>query len=298
MTLDCVIVGAGPAGLTAAVYLARFGLSACVIADGNSRADRIPLCRNFPGYPDGISGGDLLRRIDTQREKYGVPRVTGHVDAVTMEATGFSVRHGENIMHARAVILATGKTDAPPPRMAQAEHDAALREGRLHYCPICDAHEVRDRDVVLLGSGDHGMREAEFLCSYTNDVTLLCPDGPQARRSGIKAVDGPLIALSYRSGVLELTTAAAVLRPSHLYIALGCHQRSELAASLGASLSEDGCIVVDAHQRTSISGLYAIGDVVVGLDQIATAIGHAATAATAIRNDLCSSSTRSAASQP
>lgn len=287
MMLDCVIVGAGPAGLTAAIYLARFGLSACVIADGDSRADRIPLCRNFPSYPDGISGGDVLRRMDAQREKHGVPRVIGHVDALAKDATCFSLRHENRITRAQTVILATGKVDAPPPLMTQDEHDAALRDGRLHYCPICDAHEVRDQDVVVLGSGEHGVREAEFLRSYTSSLTLLCPSGLHtAHCAGMEVVNGPLTRLTYRSGTLELATATAILRPSHLYIALGCRQRSELAASLGAALSDDGCIVVDAHQRTTIAGLYAIGDVVVGLDQIATAVGHAAIAATTVRNDL------------
>lgn len=79
-----------------------------------------------------------------------------------------------------------------------------------------------------------------------------------------------------------------MLRPSHLYVALGCRQRSGLAAGLGAALYDGGCIVVDAHQRTNIPGLYAIGDVVVGLDQIAAAVGHAAIAATVVRNDLLS----------
>jgi len=294
MTFACVIVGAGPAGLTAAIYLARFGLSACVIADDTSRAGRIPLCRNFPGYPDGISGSDFLSRIGTQLGRYDVPRIAGRVTSIAPEAEGFRVCHGKLSVHGRTVILATGKIDAPPPLMPAAEHDSALHDGRLHYCPVCDANEVRGAEVVVLGTGKHGVREAEFLRCYTGKVALLCPDGPHAcglsgrkpGSAGITLVDGPLTGFSYRSKTLELTTADAVLQPEHIYVALGCRQRSELAAELGATLSGDGCIVVDAHQRSSVAGLYAAGDVVAGLDQIATAVGHAAIAATAVRNDL------------
>lgn len=294
MMFDCVIVGAGPAGLTAAIYLARFGLSACVIADGNSRAARIPLCRNFPGHPEGVSGADLLMRMEAQLKTYGVPRIAGCVDSIAREAEGFRVRHETFSAMGRTVMLATGKIDEPPAAMPPAEHDLALQDGRLHYCPICDGNEVRGQDVMVLGAGKHGSREAAFLRSYTGKVALLCPEGPHASvrgdqhpdLQGIILVDGPLLGLSYRSKALELTTANAVLRPAHLYVALGCRQRSELAAALGAALSDDGCIVVDAHQRTSVAGVYAAGDVVVGLDQIATAVGFAAIAATAVRNDL------------
>jgi thioredoxin reductase (NADPH) len=289
MIFDCIVVGAGPAGLTAALYLARFGLSACVIADGKSRAARVPLCRNFPSHPGGISGEDLLGRMETQLAGYEVARVAGSVRSIEKQAAHFSIRHGNAAIEARTVILATGKFDEPPPLLPPDEHDAALREGRLHYCPICDAHEVRGRDVVILGTGGHGIGEARFLRSYTKQVTLLCPAGRHASSTvadDIAVMDGPLVGFSYCRGQLELTTPAAVLRPEHLYVALGCRQRSELAAGLGAALSEEGCIVVDAHQRTTIAGLYAAGDVVVGLDQIAAALGHAAIAATSVRNEL------------
>lgn len=292
---DCIVIGGGPAGLTAAIYLTRFHLSVAVFDDGRSRAAQIPLTRNLAGYPVGVGGRDLLRRMRVQAEGFGASVLEDTVEAVAPENGGFSVQAGERNHRARKVLLATGVINLAPPMSAE-DHDDALRRGLLRYCPICDGYEVTDRRVALLGSGSHGIAEAQFLRSYARDVTLVAPDGRHRfdasdRDSlaawGIAAVDGPVSAITPGRDDIALMVEGAEHRFDTLYAALGTELRSELARGTGAQTAADGALLVDRHQMTSVEGLYAAGDVVKGLDQIAAAMGQAAIAATDMRNTLC-----------
>jgi thioredoxin reductase (NADPH) len=294
--LDCVVVGGGPAGLTAAIYLARFHLDVRVIDAGHSRAATIPMTRNHAGFPDGIAGAELLDRMRAQARRYGVHLVQAQVTGLEADAAGLSVMLGADIVSARAVLLATGVVNRRP-RMTDDLHDAALARGLLRYCPICDGFEVTDRRVGILGTGDHGTREAVFLRGYTADVTLIAPDGAHdltaAQRTrlaqcGIAVADGPATDFAIDGERIAAATPDRSWWFDSLYPALGSDINSGLAARLGAARSEEGCLLVDAHQRTSVARLYAAGDVVKGLDQISHAMGEGGVAATTIRNDLAS----------
>ena len=291
---DCLVVGAGPAGLTAAIYLARFHLSVRVVDAGASRAASIPLTRNHAGYPGGISGTDLLARMRQQAEEFGVQVVAGVVDVLRRESEIFEAVVGGDLVRARSVLLATGVVNNRPD-MDGATHDAALARGLLRYCPICDGYEVTDRRVGVIGTGPRGCAEAVFLRMYTKDVTLISPDvghtlsaGERARLRALDiAVEGGRCGpLRIEADEIVVPVPGGTLRFDSVYPALGSVIRSELAVRLGAEASEDGCLVVDDHQRTSIEGLYAAGDVTKGLDQISHAMGEAGVAATTIRNDL------------
>ena len=295
---DCLIIGGGPAGLTAAIYLARFHLSVCVIDIGDSRAARIPLTHNHAGFPEGISGKDLMERMARQAAHYGVVVTTGSVLRLARTEPGFSAQTDEAMFHARAVLLATGVRNHQPTMMSERSHDRALAAGRLRYCPICDGYEVTDRRVAVLGTGARGCKEAIFLRSYTADLTLVAPGGSHdltvQQRADLVAA-GVTIAGSCRAIKLEgesimLDIDGQAHAFDSVYPALGSDSRSELAAQVGADLAEDGCLLVDTHQRTSVSGLYAAGDVVIGLDQISHAMGEGAVAATTMRNDLAAQS--------
>ncbi|WP_380788660.1 NAD(P)/FAD-dependent oxidoreductase [Sphingomonas sp. R86521] len=291
---DCIIIGAGPAGLTAAIYLARFHLSIRLLDCGSSRAALIPLTRNHAGYPEGISGKDLLADMLAQAEKYGAVREAVTVEAIEPLDTGFAVVADGRRLLARSVLLATGVVNNRPAGMTDDLHDAALAKGLLRYCPICDAYEVTDKRVAVIGTGDHGMREALFLRGYTRDLTLIAPEvhdlDPSCAAAlddaGIARVDGPCGGFGIEGGQFAVDTAAGRLRFDSVYPALGSVIRSKLAVAAGARASEDGCLEVDDHQRTSIPGLFAAGDVVKGLDQISHAMGEAGVAATTIRNML------------
>lgn len=292
---DCIVIGAGPAGLTAAIYLARFHLAIRLFDCGTSRAALIPCTRNHAGFPEGISGEELLARMRGQAERFGAQRELARVTRIGRDGDGFEVEAEGRTLGARSVLMATGVINNRPEGLSEALHAEALAKGLLRYCPICDAYEVTDRRVAVIGTGDHGTAEAEFLRGYTADVTLVAPGAEHTLdadcvdrldRAGIIRVDGPCAGYAIEDGQIAFDTAEGRLRFDSAYPALGSRIRSELAAEAGAKTTADGCLVVDAHQRTSIPGLFAAGDVVKGLDQISHAMGEGGVAATAIRNYL------------
>ncbi|RSU72565.1 NAD(P)/FAD-dependent oxidoreductase [Sphingomonas sp. S-NIH.Pt3_0716] len=291
---DCVIIGGGPAGLTAATYLARFLRSTLVIDAGDGRATRIPTTHNLLGFPDGISGENLLVRMHRHAAQYGAELVPGLVDRIDRVRTGFVVDTDAKTFSARSILLAQGVTNHRP-RMRQESHDRGVAQGLIRYCPICDGYEVRGKRVAVLGCSDHGAAEALFVRHYSDTVTLLAQDSSQLSvaetadlaRGGIAVERAPVRDLSIDGEFLHAHLAdGQLLQFDTLYVALGTAPRSELARMAGAGLSRGGGIVVDAHQQTTVGGLFAAGDMVEGLDQIAVAAGQAAKAATAIHNLL------------
>lgn len=292
---DCLIVGGGPAGLTAAIYLARFHLRATVIDSGQSRCAMIPLTRNHAGFPEGISGPDLLVRMRRQAGLYGAECLIGKVLLLErLHDGGFCVTTETGKFAARSVLLATGVSNRRPPMMDGRMHDAAVAGGQLRYCPICDGFEVTDRTVAVLGTGQRGCDEAQFLRSYTRHITLVSPDDVHDLTAEQRAdlsdagivVAGPCSDIMLAGAHIALSLPDGLALFDSLYAALGSDIRSELARQVGAQMSGDGCLTVDGHQRTSVDGVYAAGDVVLGLDQISHAMGEGGVAATAIRNDL------------
>ena len=290
---DCIIIGAGPAGLTAAIYLARFHLAIRMFDCGSSRAALIPCTRNHAGFPDGISGKELLERMRAQAAGFGAWREEAEVTRIEPLAEGFAVHAGERRFEARTVLLATGVVNHRP-EMPEQLHAEALARGLIRYCPICDGYEVTDRRIAVVGTGDHGAREALFLRGYSRDVTLIAPGAHDLHdactdvldAAGIVRVNGPCIGYAIEGEQIALDTGQGRMAFDTLYPALGSHIRSGLAVAAGARAAEDGCLEVDAHQRTSVPGLFAAGDVAKGLDQISHAMGEAGVAATTIRNLL------------
>ena len=297
LILDCLIVGGGPAGLTAAIYLARFHLDILIVDSGKSRAAWIPCTRNVSGFTDGIKGTELLQRMRDQACRYGAKIETEFVTRLERDPrTGLlKASWGSGEATARAVLMATGVTNRRPP-IDEELHEDALARGLVRYCPICDGYEITDKKVGVIGSDSHGVAEALFLRSYTADVTLIAPDkalqlrpedNEKLKNAGIECVDGPAQAVAIPDGCIVVDTADGHYTFDSIYAALGSDTHVQLAEMVGAELSRDACIIVDAHMRTSVPGLYAAGDVVIGLDQISHAMGQGGVAATMIRNDLC-----------
>jgi thioredoxin reductase (NADPH) len=228
-----------------------------------------------------------------QAQMYGASIVPGHVTRLDKIEGGFRAEWGQGSVTAKTVLLATGVTNRRPP-MDPELHDEALARGLIRYCPICDGYEVTDKKVGVIGSGSHGVAEAVFLRGFTEDITLIAPhdahdlaeeDQARLKEFGIACIDGPCEAVAAHEECIVIDTADGHHVFDSVYPALGSDVHNQLAIQLGAEL-KDGNLVVDDHQRTTVPGLYAAGDVVLGLDQISHAMGEGGVAATTIRNDL------------
>ena len=293
--IDCLVVGAGPAGLTAALYLARFRRCIAVYDAGNSRATYIPKTRNYPGFPDGISGDELLARLRAQAERYGARITEGLIETLALEDGLFVARAGDGTqVRARKVLLATGIVDKAPEIENLRD---AVEAGCIRLCPICDGHEVIDRHVAVYGPGASSVSHALFMRTFTEDLALVVPRGDapldapgraRLEQAGIRYLSSPVCGIEMTPECRARVRFAddSVEEFATLYPVLGCRIRSELAIALGARTTEGGDIVVDSHQQTSVPGLYAAGDVVAALNQLSVAVGHAAIAATDIHNSL------------
>jgi len=295
--LDCIVIGGGPTGLTAALYLARFDRRFVVIDKGEPRAALIPESHNVPFFAQGIGGVELVRRARDHAETYGAHILSGEATTIAREGDGFAVgfRHrdgGERTLRARFVLLASGVVDIPP-RLAKA--DAAVLSGLVRYCPICDGYEAKGKRVGVIGRGACGLGEAKFIArTWGADVTLLSLDEPLSpehrERStlaehAIDFVPVPIRSLARIGDGLEaLGCNGEVYRFDVVYSAIGCDYRSSLATALGAEANEAGALLVNAYSETTVSGLYAAGDVTEGLNQIVVGMGQAVRAATHIHN--------------
>lgn len=293
--LDCLIIGAGPAGLTAALYLSRYLRNISVVDAGHSRAALIPVSHNYPGFPDGVSGASLLQRLRDQASRYGVRVRNGEVTEL-LRGDDFVAAIGTDRVRARTVLLATGVLDRQPDVASSMDMRAATLAGLVRWCPVCDGYEALDRNVGLIAPVECGPAHAIFLRSYSRQVTWIVSSGdetlaaPERRRLrdvGIHIQETPMAAMR----VVENQIAVDFVDGSQsafdtLYPMLGITAQSSFATALGADCDENRELIVDAHQQTTVPGLYAAGDMVRALNQMAVGMAHAATAATAIHNAL------------
>ena len=293
MNLDCAIIGGGPAGLTAAMYLARYRLRIVVFDKGESRLALIPRSHNCPGYPHGIQGKELLSRLREQAEQYSVTICKEEVTAINRTgAERFELISQTQRVSSRTVLLATGIADVQP---NMAHLVKAIRTGHVRLCPVCDGYEVIDKEVAVIGPSEKAIEKALFLSPYTDKLTVLLTEAAEVsserraalRGAGIKLHEQAISDLFIEGDEITAVLADETrLRIEVLYPALGSIVRSDLAVTLGARCSPGGYLEVDPHQRTSVPRLYAAGDVVNELNQICVATGHAAIAATDIYNTL------------
>lgn len=293
--LDALVIGGGPGGMTAALYLARLNRRVAVLDSDRSRALLIPRSRNHPAFPKGISGVDLSARL---RKQLGGLDVHVRRDPVLrVERHGglcFRAYMGECELQARSIVIATGVEDVLAP-LDDAE--SLVRSGHLRLCPICDGYEIGGQSTAVIGATEHAAAEALFLRAFTPHITLTTLGldlqlGPSTMSrlaaNGIAIRREPLIGYLLRArGAVDLVLAGSLpLEDVVLYTALGNRPRSQLAAQLGAKLDDDRRIKVDAHQKTSTKGVYAVGDVVTGLNQLGVAMAQGEIAAVSIHNYL------------
>src|SRR3954447_16419897 len=172
--VDALIIGGGPGGLTAAIYLARYRRRVVLVDSSESRAALIPETHNYPGFADGIGGVRLLDALMQQAKTYGVTMIHDWVAALQKAEAGFAATCGKAEILARRAILATGLVDrnVSIPGLKQ-----AIDHGSIRYCPICDGYEASDLRIGVLGSVEEARSKALFLRTYSSQVTLLTLDG-------------------------------------------------------------------------------------------------------------------------
>lgn len=297
--LDCAIIGGGPAGLTVALYLARYNRRFVLLDGGNSRAAWIPESHNLPLFTKGIAGPEILRRQREHVEADGASIIDAKVTKLEADGSGFTVRFQADAqtskISARFIVLATGVVDIAP-RIPDVQE--AVRRGLIRYCPVCDGYEATGRKVGVIGVGDRGLGEAVFVArTYSSDVTLLSFREPlvlsekeleTAKARAISVIREPVSMLAFKERAVHAKASGGDRDYEFdvVYSALGVEYRSALATALGAEADGMGALTVDDHSQTTIPGLYAAGDVTRGLNQIVVAMGQAARAATHIHNRL------------
>jgi thioredoxin reductase (NADPH) len=292
-SIDCLVIGGGPAGLTAAIYLARFRRSIILVDSGSSRAALIASTHNYPGFPAGISGDRLLEELRAQAARYGAVLEPGEIESLEPAENGFRARLDLRAIAARKVLLATGIVDEKPALPSLPEF---IYRGGVRFCPICDGHEAMDERIAVVGPLQKAIKKALFLRTYSKHIVVLplhrdlrLADGDRAalQEAGIPVPTEPLADLDTTVPTIKATMASGtVIEVDILYPAMGAMVRSELAVRLGGKANEAGCLIIDEKMRTNVPNLYAAGDVTLELDQISVAIGQAAIAATHIHSML------------
>lgn len=291
-TCDCLIIGAGPAGLTAATYLARFRRRIVVLDAGRSRARWIPASHNCPGFPFGVAGNALLARYRTHAQQYGATIIQTSIKTLAKRDGAFIASDGEREWRARHAILATGVVDRVPD-MPNVED--AIHHGIVRLCAVCDGYEARDEAIGVLAPAADALDHAEYLRTFSRRVAALVTDASgvvdralreRAERAGIAVYPAPARLSLSGNGCRADFADGDPLRLDTLYPVLGADAQSDLARALGASVDDGAELHVDKRMHTSVDGLYAIGDVVSGLNQISVAVGHAALAASAVHRRL------------
>jgi len=276
---ELVIVGSGPAGYTAAIYAARAGLAPLVVAGSVTAGGALmntTEVENFPGWPAGIQGPELMENLQQQAEKFGAEVLWD--DATSLELTGpvksVTVSGGETY-RARAVILATGSAY----RELGLENEKRLSGRGVSWCATCDGFFFRDQEIVVVGGGDSAVEEATFLTRFGKRVTMV-HRREQLRASKImadRAASDPKIDFVWNAEVVDIhgdgkvngvtlrdtVTGETTERPTDaVFVAIGHVPRTELVLGQ-VELDEDGYIqVVGRTTQTNLTGVFAAGDVV------------------------------------
>jgi thioredoxin reductase (NADPH) len=288
---DVVVVGGGPAGLTSALYTTRLGHDTAVINRGGGRAAMMLDTHNVIGVPESVSGNEFLQTAIDQVQSYGADYVRGTVTGVERvdgegdgEDPRFRVDSTEGELLARRVVLSTGFTDVRP--------DPPLpRTGRgLHWCLHCDAYMFVDESVYVMGHSDAVAHVAMIMLNFTSEVdVLLNGDDPTWSEETAELLEAHPVDVvpeevtgkfpdpedpDWLGGFEFADGRERTYRGG--FAMYGSEYNNELAAELGCELNNDGTVAVDDHGLTSVDGVYAVGDLTQGHNQIPVAMGEGA----------------------
>ncbi|MEE9285939.1 MAG: FAD-dependent oxidoreductase [Dehalococcoidia bacterium] len=302
---DLIIIGGGPAGLTAALYTAREGIDTLILDRSGlgGQAAVTERLDNFPGFPEGVSGAEFADRLKRQAERFGVETV-GAADIGKLWTEGgyvcVTTREGHEY-GAHAALVATGSTYS---RLGVPGEDDFIGAG-IHFCATCDAAFYKDaQELLVIGGGNSATEEGLFLTKFAHKVTLVTID-PDLSASSIlreKVKSHPQMNVVYNTTVAEFrgdkrleavflkdtkTGQTREMRPAAVFVFIGMTPNTRFLQGNGVKLNQWGFIQTDDQLRTSMDGVFAAGDVRAGsTKQAASAAGEGATAALAIRAHL------------
>ncbi len=290
---EVAVVGGGPAGLSAALYATRLGHDTVVVDRGGGRAAMMLDTHNVIGVTEDVSGNEFLATATEQVEEYGGTVVRDFVTEIDREADGrFRLAGNSTEVLADRVVLGVGFSDERP-------EPPLPRTGKgLHYCLHCDAYMFIDEPVYVMGVGDSAAYVAMIMLNFTDEVDILTRgdeiewsdetqqlleahpvDVIESDIAGMnKGEDGWLESFEFEDGTLREYKGGFAL--------YGSNYNTDLAESLGCALNDDGTIVVDDHGKTSVEGVYAVGDITPGHNQVPVAMGKGAKAGLAIHKEL------------
>ena len=272
-----IIIGSGPAGISAALYAVRAGVDTTVLTKGPGALDRAEKIENYYGFAEPVSGAELERRSIENAKRLGVRFVTAeavgltYTDKLTVETIGKDYP-------ADAVILATGASRAVP----RIPGLAGLEGHGVSYCAACDAFFYRGKDVAVLGSGEYALHEVQALLPVAASVTLLLNGAPLAAEFPPEVAVRPekIDAILGEQKVTGVQLSGGdVVELAGVFVALGVAGSTALARKIGAAVENDR-IVTDEKMQTTVPGLYAAGDCTGGLLQVAKAVYEGALAGT------------------
>jgi len=292
---DTLILGGGPAGLSAAVYLGRFLRSVVVVDAGGGRSVGPQLNENYLGFPRGIKASRLRQLGQQQAERFGVTFVDGSITSICGDGGAFALEGSSGRWQGRTVIVATGVTDIWP-----AFNKAHSYIGKsLFWCITCDGFRTRGKRVLLIGADDEAAVTALQFLVYTHSLTFVVAgaDGIRAisparivtmRENGIEVLEGCIDRVEGKGGAIRrVIVGDETCEPDLVFSLLGAVPNTQLAAQLGVLVDSTGYVQIDKEQRTNVQHVYAAGDVTGPYaHQVSSAVHAGAMAAQAANYDL------------
>jgi len=289
-TYDVIIIGAGPAGLTAGMYCARANLTTLILGDVyDSQLAKAGWIENYPGFPEGIEGIELAERMSEQAKKYGALIKPNFVKQIEKTDDIFTIKTDDGVINGRSVILCMGahhkELDIPGAREFYGKG--------VSYCAICDGSLFKGKDVVVFGYGNDAAKAALYLSGICSKVTVLCVyDSLRCESVYLKRLEGAknldilygvsIESIAGKTLVEEVQFStndkSRVLPVDAVFVECGTMPNSVLATGLGLELAKKGFIVVNSQLETNVKGVFAAGDITGGRRQIATAVGEGSSA--------------------
>lgn len=288
---ESIMIGGGIGGLTAGIYLSRFRIKTCIIDNKKSRASLIPCSHNFPGFPEGIRGDEILERLRKQYKNFNQELIDDTVISILKKESLFEIVTANSQYYSKTIIIATGVVDIEP-NISNLKD--SVKNGIIRHCLICDGYEAKDKKIIVIGSSKKSLKSAYLLKSYSDDVTLI-NIGKPIRLNPVekkKLLNNPLQIINENihkveiNNITKVTTQNNIFECDLIYSVLGIEPRSNIAIACGVKHSTEKLLIVNSHQETNIESVYAVGDITPGINQMTTAAADAIAAATHIFNKL------------